>query len=163
MKTISSALRSAHRHLPARCLYKSFSFLLLLLASGHFATAQLKPLNKEGDEEKAPICKRFFSLKKSSFAILNIFGHNQVQVGQSYNYWVQPSDPNDPGNPYTPFWNDEGFLENKGSVTATWSDPANGKEWCTVYFSTPGWCWLTYYGPYNGYMDWGELSIEVLP
>jgi hypothetical protein len=136
------------------------ALILLFLATTTFSFAQLKLLNKDGAEEKAPTCKRFISLKK---ATLNIFGFNQVQAGQTYYYWVQPSDPNNPGNPYTPIWNDEGYLDDKGSVTDAWSDPVNGKEWCTVSFSTPGWCWLTYYGPYNGYMDWGELSIEVLP
>jgi hypothetical protein len=154
MKPITNALRS---------LQKSFSLLLLILACGTLTNAQLKSLNKEGEEEKAPVCKRFISQKRAATAILNIFGYNQVQAGHTYTFWVQPSDPNNPGNPYTPIWNDEGYLDNKGSVSSTWSDPVNGKEWCTVYFSTPGWCWLTYYGPYNGYMDWGELSIEVLP
>lgn len=142
-----------------RCI----TLILLFLTIGFCATAQLRPLNEDGAEEKAPICKRFTPLRKAVTATLNIFGHNQVQLGQTYIYWVQPSDPNNPGNPYTPIWNDEGYLENKGSVTSSWSDPANGKEYCTVYFSATGWCWLTYYGPYNGYMDWGELSIEVIP
>ena len=163
MKMIKTALRSAHRLPRILCDCKNASLLLLFLALGTFATAQLRPLNDLGVEEVVPTCKKFTPILKSLNATLNIFGFNQVQLGQTYMYWVQPSDPNNPSNPYTPIWNDEGYLDNKGYVSSSWSDPVNGKEYCTVSFSNLGWCWLTYYRPYNGYMDWGELSIEVIP
>lgn len=158
MKSITKALLTVNHHPRIVCCS-----LLLFLASFNSSFAQLKPLNADGKESKVAVCKNFLQTKKEALATLNIFGVGQVQVGHTYIFWVQPSDFNNPSNPYTPIWNDEGYLDNKGTVSSTWTDATNGREYCTVSFSTPGWCWLTYYGPYNGYMDWGELSIEVLP